>query len=218
MSEIITTYNPTQPETALPKDRVEFYKEQFGLFDQNKKPDTASGIVNIFFFDNSGELFIQKRSDNKSHNAGLLDKAVGGHITYGDAPDYTVMVETIQEIQVPSIVTKDEAEFTKTYDLLKNYLDSVAVVKHVEDKIFKFDKNIKGLNKPILNKVHLYFGIYTGAVKTVDREAKGVLLYSLEDLDREMQQFPDKFTDDLKILLKYYRSQIVAFIKVTKSK
>ena len=88
-------------------------------------------------------------------------------------------METIQELQVPSITLRTAEDFSKTYTLLKDYLTTVAVIRHINTQIIELQKDIKGRIIPILNKVHLYFGIYDGAVKTVDREAKGVLLYSL---------------------------------------
>jgi len=77
---------------------------------------------------------------------------------------------------------------------------------------------VQGRDVLVLNKVHLYFGVYSGAVKTVDKEAKGVLLYSLEELEKEMIEFPTIFTDDLRFLIKQYRPQIVDFIKSVKTK
>lgn len=217
MSETITTYNMTNYDIPLPHDRAEFYRKQIENFESQKKPNLAVSIINIFIFDSHGEIFIQKRSDNKAHNAGMLDKTIGGHIRYGDSNDYTVMVETIQELQVPSITLQTQDDFQKTYELLKDYLSTIAVIQHIDTKVFELKKNIKGQSIPILNKVHLYFGIYNGAVRTVDREAKGVLLYSLEDLEKDMKSAPNLFTDDLRVLITNYRPQIVDFIKSIKT-
>ena len=218
MAETITTYKLKDPETALPMDRAEFYLKQVEHFQNKRKPDLAVGIVNIFIFDEKGEIFVQKRSDKKAHNAGMLDKSIGGHITFGDAADFTVMVETVQELQVPSITLRTQEDFLKAYVLLKDYLNTVAVLKHIDTRVYELKKKIKGNLIPIFNNVHLYFGIYSGSVKTVDREAKGVLLYLLEDLEREIEEFPGMFTDDLKFFVKRYRPQIVEFIKATKTK
>jgi len=218
MNELITTYNINNLDSATPQDRAEFYLEQVDNLHRGKKPTTAVAIVNIMLFNDHGEIFIQKRSDNKAHNAGLLDKTIGGHITYGDTVDFTVMVETVQELQVPSITLRTEKDFSKTYNLLNNYRNTVAIIKHIDSELYLLNKKIKGEDIPILNKVHLYFGIYNGAIKTVDREAKGVLLYSLEDLEKEIDAFPMIFSDDLKVLVKRYRNQISNFIKLIQVK
>ena len=218
MSEIITTYKPEKLDVALPMERDEYYRWQIELSEKGEKPSLAAGIICILIFEENGEIFIQKRSDRKGHNSGLLDKTIGGHITFGDTVDYTVMVETVQELKVPSITLRSDEDFQKTYNLLAGYLDTVAIVKHIDTQPFEFKRKIKGKDVPILNKVHLYFGIYNGAVKTVDREAKGVLLYSLEDLEREMKEFPMIFTDDIKTLVKRYRPEIRQFTKTIKKK
>jgi hypothetical protein len=128
------------------------------------------------------------------------------------------MVETVQELQVPSITLRTDADFKKTHTLLKDYLNTVAIIKHIDSKVISLKKDIKGKGIPVLNKVHLYFGVYGGAIKTVDREAKGVLLYSLSSLERDMKKSPSLFTDDLRVLVENYRPQIEEFIKLIKTK
>ena len=216
MSETITTYKIENPEVAIPMDRDEFYREQIEKSEKGEKPDRSIEVVDVFVFDSQGEIFIQKRSDSKAHNAGMLDKTIGGHVRFGDTDDFTVMVETVQELQVPSITLRTDKDFVKTYDLLKDYLNIVAVIKHIDSKIFELEKRIKGKDVTVLNKVHLYFGIYNGSVRTVDREAKGVLLYSLADLERDMKISPALFTDDLSTLIGEYRPQIEEFIRAIK--
>lgn len=217
MSEQVITYHLDQPDTPVPMERDEFYREQIEVFKKTGKPTKAVEIIDIFIFDEEGELILQKRSDHKNHNPGLMDKSIGGHIQYGDSPEYTVMVETIQELQVPSITAQTDEDFQKTYKLLKNYLSTVAIIKYVGVKMHSFEKIIKGEKVLIANKKHLYFGVYTGAVKTVDREAKGVLLYNLNDLEKEMQESPDTFTYDLKFYMKEYKGQMEEFIEKAKN-
>lgn len=177
-------------------------------------------LFNYSFFDLDGELFIQKRNAHKNHNPGLLDKSIGGHIKYGDTPEYTAMVETVQELQIPSIVTTDKNNFIKTFDLLKSHLNSVAIlfpVKKCFGNIVNQEKIIDGRITTIASKIYLYFGVYTGAIKTVDNEAKGILMYDLEDIKQEMQETPNAFTNDLNYFLHYYSDQISKFVKTIKN-
>lgn len=218
MKEIVSTYDIANQEVVLPMDRANFYAEQVENFQKKLKPTRAVGIVDVFIFDSAGEVFIQKRSSSKTHNARLFDKTIGGHIAYGDKSDYTVMVETVQELQVPSIVLKNELDFNKTYSLLNTYLNTVAIIKEIDCRIYPMTKNISGENVSILNKVHLYFGVYDGAVNTVDREAKGVFLYSLKELEAEIKANPGSFSYDLIFLMKKYRRQMDQFIKTIKTK
>ncbi len=217
MSEMIKTYSLDEPDKAVAMDRADFYSEQVKEYKKTGKPSRACDIVDIIIFNEAGEMFIQKRSNQKAHNAGLLDKSIGGHVVYGDATDYTVMVETVQELQVPSIVLRNDQDYTKTLKILKDYLNTVAVIKHVDTKIFHLEKVIKDEKIAIANKVHLYFGIYGGRVKTVDQEAKGILQYTLEGLEHEVEKFPEMFTYDLRFFIKEYRQEIVDFVKHIKS-
>lgn len=216
MSEIINTYLLSDPDTVIPMDRDEFYAEQVEVFKKTGQPTRANDIIDVFIFNGSDELIIQKRSYDKAHNAGLLDKSVGGHIRYGDTADYSVMVETVQELQTPSIVLKNTKDFNKTLILLNDYLTTIAVVKHSESKIYLMDKIINGKTIKIANKIHAYFGIYDGRIKPVDKEAKGMLYYTLAELDEEMKKFPDTFTHDMHVLIKSLRPEINDFLKLMK--
>ncbi|MCX6784421.1 MAG: NUDIX domain-containing protein [Candidatus Komeilibacteria bacterium] len=213
MSEILNTYKLDDPETVEPMDRDEFYAEQIAVFKKTGKPTRAAEIVSILIFNEHQELLIQKRSYNKTHNAGLLDKSIGGHVQYGDAPDYTVMVESVQELQTPSIVLKNEVDFNKTFTLLADYLTTIAVIKHNKSKIHILERMVKGEKIKMANKVHLYFGIYHGSIRPVDREAKGILYYTLEELEKEMKEFPETFSQDLHFFIKEFHADIVDFIK-----
>jgi len=214
MSEVVKTYLLDDPDVMIPMDRNEFYKEQVEIFKKTGKPTRSVEIVNIFLFDETGELFVQKRSHKKAHNPGLLDKSIGGHVQEGDETNYTVMVETIQELQVPSVVLRTDDDFIKTYNLLKEYLNTVAIIKHVDTEIYQLERQMGGEMVKIANKLNLYFGVYGGRVKTVDREVKGVLQYSLKELDEEIEEVPQTFTYDLKFLVKKYRKELENFIKI----
>lgn len=211
MSEKVIVYNLTNPYEALEKSRKDFYDEQFQISKQTWTPTQAVEIVNVFLFTESWELILQKRSWSKNHNPNLIDKAVGWHIVYGDTPDYTVMVETIQELQVPSIVLKNHLDFQKTFHILQNYLSSIAVIEKVTTSLVQIEKLIHGEKLKFGNKTHLYFGIYGWSLKNVDAEAKGILFYTLEDLEVEMQQYPDLFTQDLHYYITEYREKLYEF-------
>ena len=219
MSEIITTYLLKDPETPIPMKREEFYAEQIKSAKAGKKPFRASESVYIFLFNKHKELFVQKRSYKKGHNPGLLDKSIGGHVSYGNTPDYTVMVETVQELQTPSIVLKDRVDFLKTLKLLNDYLSTIAVVCHLKDKIYVSPKTIDKKSVNIAVKAHIYLGVYEGRIRPADREAKGILQYSLPELKSEMKNSPETFTRDMHFLLKDLGPDIKKFLSlVSKTK
>ncbi len=212
MSEIVTTYLLSDPETAIPMDRDAFYAEQIEVFEKTGKPTRAVEIIDAFIFNRSGELLVQKRSYEKAHNPGLFDKSVGGHMRFGDSADFTVMVETVQELQTPSIVLRGNADFEKALSLLRDYIVTVALIKHVESKICLLEKVFKGKTIQIANKVHIYFGLYDGSTRIVDREAKGTLFYTLPELEHEMKESPKAFTADLHLFLRELRPEMEKFL------
>jgi len=216
MSEMINSYPIQDPETLVPMDRKKFYEEQIAIFKETGKPTRAVDAIAILIFNSKGEILLQKRSYDKSHNPGLIDKSMGGHVQYGDAIDYTVMVETVQELHTPSVVLKSKADFDKTYKLLHEYLGTLAIVRHIDSEIRVQIKLIDDEPIDIANRLHMYFGVYDGRVRPADGEAQGVLWYSLEDLDKEMKRFPDTFTHDLGLFLKEYKDEIRKFIDYIK--
>ncbi len=214
MAEQLTTYELRERDVALPMDRDEFYDNQVKVISATGKADRAAEMIALLLFNRDGEIILQKRSHNKRHNPYLIDKAIGGHVKYGDSPRYTVMVETVQELRVPSIVLRADDDFAKTFALLDTYLDNVAIVKELDMDFMKLERAID--KKPphdFVYKVHLYIGVYGGATKPVDKEASGVLYYDLDILSKEMDANPSGFTKDLSYFLKKYNDEIEKFIQ-----
>jgi len=134
-----------------------------------------------------------------------------GHLVHGDEPDYTVMVETIQELQVPSLVLKDHEDFNKTLWLLKNYLWTIAIVEKIDTRLIQVMKVMNEVDVLIANKTHVYIWIYGWSVKNVYHEAKGILFYSLEELEEELEKYPDIFTQDMHLYFREYREKLFLF-------
>jgi len=216
MGEQITTYDLKKQDVAVPMDRDKFYAEQVKSFKKTGKPTRAVETIMVLLFNLDGELLLQKRSHRKNHNASLIDKAIGGHVTFGDAPFYTVMFETVQELKVPSIVLKTEEEFKKAFKLMKKYTESVALVKYIDTKIMPLERVIGGKKVNITYKYNFFIGLYNGSIKPVDKEASGVLFYDPKVLEREMRAHPDIFTWDLFYLLKKYNKEIKKILKMIK--
>ena len=212
MSEIISTYEVRDPDVFTPMDRDEFYIEQIKTIKKTGKASRMTEIVAVLLFNHDGEIILQKRSHDKAHNPYLIDKAIGGHVKYGDSPLYTVMVETVQELRVPSIVLRNDEDFRKTYKLLSNYTENIAIIKEIEKIKVDLERVIDGEVYIFPQKVHLYVGIYNGATKPVDKEASGVLYYSLDILKKEMSAQKSNFTYDLQFYLDKYSEDIQKFL------
>jgi len=211
MTEKINTYLLSNPYEMTAMDRKDFYDEQFKISLETGKPTRAVEVVNVLLFNESWEMILQKRSSSKRHNPNLIDKAVWGHITHWDTADYTVMVETIQELQVPSIVLKNHDDFKKTYGLLSWYLQTIAIIEKLETRLVNVWKILDDTLLEMSNKTHLYMWIYGWSVKNVDHEAKWILFYSLEELEDELNKFPAMFTQDIHLYFNLYRGQLYTF-------
>ncbi len=211
-SEKITAFDLDKPDLTFPMDREEFYNEQIAIFKKTGKSTKGISIVDVLLFDVNGEMFVQKRSGTKRHNPDLFDKSIGGHVASGDNPDFTVMVETVQELNVPSIVLRSEQDYLKCLRLLSGYLDTIALIKNVSVFVAPLQKIFDREGVVITNKKYLYLGMYNGSTKTIDRESKGVLLYQLDDLIAEMTQFPERFTADMHYYIEHHEKDLRKFI------
>jgi len=208
----------SNPDIMIPMGRKDFYSEQIHAYQEHGRPNRVVEVINIFMFNESGELIIQKRAKNKNHNPWLLDKSIWWHVQWEDAVDYTAMVETIQELQIPSLVLRDAFDFKKTYHVLKNYLDTVAIMRCIDRKIHYNTKIINGKEIIIGNNTSIFIGLYSGRVKNVDREASGILFYDFDDLLEEMIKYPALFTQDLHAYCEYYKDDLRLFISQIKNK
>jgi isopentenyldiphosphate isomerase len=218
MTETINTYPIQDPETLVPMERDAFYREQAAVFKKTGKPTQIVDIIDILLFNGKAEVLLQKRSYDKNHNPGLIDKSLGGHVQYGDTIDYTVMVETVQELQTPSIVLRSKMDFERTLVLLEKYLGTLAVLRHISSEVHILEKVIDKEPIGIANKVHMFFGMYDGRIRPADGEVQGVLWYTLDDLHREMTDSPKLFTNDLHIFFDRYSNEIDGFLRYVKNK
>ena len=193
-------------------DRDGFYNEQLEIFKETGKPTRAVEVVQTLLFSPDGEILLQKRSRRKNHNPGMLDKTMGGHITFGDSSNYTVMAETLQELEVPSFVLPNEEDFKKTFKLLRDYTNTSAIVQFVDSKVYNSKKIMNKELVEIANKYYFYLGVYNGSIRPSDKEAAGVLFYNYDIFLEEMAEEPESFTHDLRFFINKYSTKIKQFL------
>ncbi len=216
MGEIITGYDTDDWVNAYPIERNKFYTDSLQAHEKGHPVSRAVEIIDVLIINRKGELLIQKRSKNKSHNPGLLDKSIGGHVKHGDSVEHTLIVETVEELQIPSLLINSEEDFERAFNTLNMYLDTIALVKKLGTKTRSFTKIINKKEVLIGNKKNFFIGIYDGAVKLVDGEASGLFWYELDDLLEDLEKNPQLFTHDLTYMLEKYKEQIDSFIAFTK--
>ena len=215
MSEIVTTYMLPDTDTTLPMKRTEFYREQIAACRKTGAPTRSIEVVQTLLFTADGELILQKRSRRKQHNPGLIDKSLGGHIRFGETPKYTLMVETLQELEVPSFVLSQADDYKKTFTVLRPFLNNVALTQHIDGpRTYLSTKLIKGEQVTIANTYNFYLGIYSGPIKPADKEAAGILYFGYPKIRHDIREAPGQFTADLKFLLKKYQDEIREFLRV----
>ncbi len=216
MSEFVNTFPMDEDNRMLyPMDREKYYDEIMNSHVTWTEPKNSVEVIQVLLFNLDWEIIVQKRSWHKKHNPNLLDKSIWWHIRVWDTPDHTVMLETVQELEVPSFVVHWRNEFLNKFSVLKDYLHTVALIRYVDCEVHTFTQIFDWVWVKVPKKFHLYFGIYGWSTRTVDREAKWILRYSLKEIDAEMDKFPDLYTDDFSFFITEYRTQINQFINDT---
>ena len=49
-----------------------------------------------------------------------------------------------------------------------------------------------------------YIGYYDGAIRFIDGESSGIEIFSLKELKEDIKNNPNKFTEDIKFMIKKY--------------
>ena len=68
-------------------------------------------VVHLHVFNSKGELFLQKRAENKDIQPGKWDTSVGGHVDYGEEISDALLREVREELGI----TGFKSEFIKSY-------------------------------------------------------------------------------------------------------
>ncbi|MFH1291867.1 MAG: NUDIX domain-containing protein [bacterium] len=214
MPEIATVYNIANPCEPYPMERESFYDEQIKLYKKGRQPEQAIAIFDVLLFNTKKEIILQKRSHSKRHNPYLIDKTVGGHIQYGDTPYYTAMIETVQELRIPSVVLREEENFKYMLKKPDKSLESTALLKLIDNNIYMLDNFMDGQRITTAKNIWMFLGFYDGPVWPVEADVSGVLYYELDVLKDEMKRMPELFTPDLHFMMDKYEFDIKKLLKI----
>ncbi len=77
----------------------------------HKDKNLLHPVVHVHFFNEKGEVFLQKRPESKQTQPGKWDTAVGGHISDGETLEQGLEKEVREEIGI----TKADFQFVKKY-------------------------------------------------------------------------------------------------------
>lgn len=185
------------------EDRKVFYDDIKSEFKQNGCISRKVKTIRLLLMNSTGRIYLQKRSKIKTENPGLYDKTVGGHVSAGDSFDMTVMRECAEELGFPAAVLAPE-EFekaTKVTDL--NIIGIFQKVEYVPD-FMSVRVTQAGAKFIQPNMSANYIGYYDGPIKFVDGESSGIEVFSLDELQEDIQKHPEKFTEDIKFMVARY--------------
>ncbi len=207
MSELLEIYELDGTLIEI-KDRKVFYQESREEFTSTGRISKKTKTVRVLLMSSIGRIYLQKRSELKAENANLYDKTVGGHVEAGSTFELTVIKECAEELGFPSTIVSD-SEFSKAVKSVD--LNIIGILKKVDHLETYNSERIQNDGARFVQPyiTDIYVGYYDGPIKFVDGESSGIETFSLAQLEKEISNHSDKFTEDLKYMVKNYSSFLV---------
>jgi isopentenyldiphosphate isomerase len=193
------------------EDRKKFYAEIKEEFAKKGMISRQAKSIRVLMLNSKGRVFLQKRSKFKEENSGLYDKTIGGHARKGESFEMCTIRECAEELGFPASILP-EKEFTSAINW--THLDVVGLFRKVDEGLFesvRIGKKGERFVQPFFNAV--FIGYFDGPIKFIDGESSGLEVFSMDELEDEIFHFPEKFTEDLKVMVKKYKH----FLKPIKS-
>tara|TARA_Y100000310_G_C20604346_1_gene774740 strand:- start:675 stop:1310 length:636 start_codon:yes stop_codon:yes gene_type:complete len=188
-------------------DRDKFYAEIMEEFKKTGKVSKKVKSIRAILMNSDGRIYVQKRSSKKMYNAGLYDKTIGGHVVVNHTYRLTLIKEFAEELGFPVALLDDE-EFepaVKSTDL--RVVGVFRQIDHLSDYL-SVRKSPKGdMEQPFITS--FYIGYYDGSIRFCDGEASGVELFTLEELKEDIENSPNKYTEDLKFMINHYSKELI---------
>jgi len=200
MVELLEIYSD-EGEHIKNVDKKESHITMRDEFFKTGKSTLRHKDIKLLLMTSTGRLILQRRSKWKGDNAGMWDKTVGGHVTAEDSYDITALKECAEELGIPATIVKSE-EFDHVVSVTDlNVLGLLKKAKYLDS--YKSSRLLHNGKKWIENSMTtFYVGYYDGAIRFIDKESCGIQVFTIEELEQEMNDFPDAFTDDMKYIVK----------------
>ncbi len=186
------------------EERKKFYKDIEKEFATTGNISKKIKSIRVLLMNSNGRIYLQKRSKTKEVNPGMYDKTLGGHVPASHSWDITLVRECAEELGFPATVVSIE-EFDKAITVTD--ISIIGLFKKIDyiDHFSSTRKNRKGKDVIQPWMATIYFGYYDGAIRFVDGESTGIEVFSLKEIDEELKKSPNKFTEDVKFMIKKYR-------------
>ena len=157
--------------------------EVLGLMDKMQAHE--NGILHrafsVFLFNEQGEILLQKRAASKYHSPNQWTNAVCSHPRNGEAYLNAAQRRMQEELGI-------EAEITPKFHFIYKADVGQDLWEHELD--------------------HVFTGTYEGEFKLNNEEVAEVKYVSMEELELEMTETPEHFTEWFKIILKEYKDHL----------
>jgi isopentenyldiphosphate isomerase len=206
MSEKLEVYDLKGKLIGI-EDRSKYYKKIKEEFAKKGKINTQVKRVILLLMNSKGRIYFQERSKTKNENPNMYDKTIGGHVPKDNTEDMTLVKECAEELGFPaSLLSTDE--FNKA---IKNTdLSIVGIFKKIDSVSNNISIRITKKGDKFLQPYisTMYIGYFDGPIRFVDGESSGIKVYSLNDLKQEMKEYPNKFTEDIKFMVKKYEKYL----------
>lgn len=92
-------------------------------------------VIHLHIFNHSGDLYLQKRSENKDIQPGKWDTAVGGHIDYGETVTDALCREAREELNIANF----KPAFLQQYIFDSLIIQNLAVAFSTHDGQKRYD-------------------------------------------------------------------------------
>jgi len=196
-------------------NKFEFYKKLRSEYRRTGKVTKKVHTIRLFLINGDGCIFLVRRSDLKKENKWLFDKTLSTHVRKDETPKYTVLRESSEELEFPAIVL-DQEDFeiaVKENDLL--LFGATKEIETIENfrALYRYRDESDAIFPQITT---IFFGVYNGPIRFEDHETDLIELFDLDELLMELKKNPEKYTEDLKVLVSKYEKQLrelISFVR-----
>lgn len=211
MKELLDVYDISDRFIGA-QERTAFYREIEREFSETGTITKKVKTIRVLLMNSQGRVYVQKRSLTKSHNAGLYDKTIGGHICHDHTAHITLVKECAEELGIPAVMLSDD-EFARA--ITSTNLSIIGIFRQagIVTDYLSVRKTKKGdLLQPFINM--FIVGYYDGAIRFCDGESSGIEVFELADLLSAIRQYPERYTDDLRYFIGHYEHLILPIAKI----
>lgn len=196
------------------QERTEFYTEIKAEYDEKWIISRQVKRIVCMIITPSGNIILQKRSDDKNENPWMYDKSIGGHIAVmekakkenvylsQELSDLNMAKEWLEELAIPSYVTSHDLFI----DALDFDVERMAFITRIErimwQKSVRIKQNWDKFIQPYISDIYMWY--YNGHVRFKDAEASGLEYVDIDKLKRRILDKPKNYTEDLKFLIQRY--------------